>query len=67
MEIEGRVVEVLNDNIFILRVWGNNILAESNHAFQKFEEVILSVRSVKPKLVFHMRPKGYARGNAIYA
>ncbi|MEA3286019.1 MAG: hypothetical protein U9Q77_01400 [Candidatus Marinimicrobia bacterium] len=68
MELDGRIVEVLGNHIYILRIWGNNILTESNHTFNKLDEVVLSVRAVKPKLVFNLRPiaTGNSKGS-IYA
>ncbi len=56
MELEGRIVEAVGDHTFILRIWGNNILTESHYPFKKFDEVILLVRSIKPKLIFSLRP-----------
>ncbi len=67
MELEGRIVHVLTNDVFILRVLGNNILAESNYPFKKFDEAILHVRAVSPKLVFHMRPSGLEQNRALYA
>ncbi len=65
--MEARIVEVLSKNIYILRVWGYNILAESNYPFEKFNEVILHVRSTYPKLVFQMRLAPNKRRGALYA
>ncbi len=67
MVLEGRIVDSLGENIFILRVWGNNILTESRYRFQKFDEVVLNVRSVQPTLVFSIRPADTKQGAAIYA
>ena len=67
MDIEGRIVDVLDQNMFILRIWGHNILTESNHSFQKFSEVILHVRSVEPKLIFSLRSKRSNQDRALYA
>ncbi len=67
MEIDGRIVDTLGGNYFVLRIWGHNILTESNHKFEKFSEVILHVRSVHPKLVFSLRPNNSTRGQALYA
>jgi len=67
MELDGRIVDVLNDNTVILRVWGNNILTETNHVFQKYDEVILHVRATQPQLVFHIQPVRGDNHGALYA
>ena len=68
MELNGRIVDILDDNILILRVWGNNILTESKYKFNKFDEVILQVQAVRPKLVFRIQPTRHQENNgAIYA
>ena len=67
MKIDARIVEVLKKNTYILRVWGYNILAESNYPFEKFNEVILHVRSTYPKLVFHLQLSPNRTQGALYA
>ncbi len=67
MELAGRIIDVLNDNIIILRIWGNNILTETNHSFQKYDEVILHVQATHPKLVFRIQPVRQKKNGALYA
>lgn len=67
LELDGRIVDVLDKNIYVLRIWGNNILAESSHNFDRFDEVILHVRAVRPKLIFTLKPAGASSGGALYA
>ena len=67
MDLEGRIVDLLGQGIFILRIWGNNILTESSYPFQRFDEAILHVKAVKPRLVFSIRPAREPQGRGIYA
>ncbi len=67
MNLEGRIINILADNIVVLRVWGNNILTESNYPFKKYDEIILHVQTVRPKLVFSIRPAHLKGNGAIYA
>lgn len=67
MEIDGRIVDVLAKNIYILRIWGHNILTESIYNFEKFSEVTLHVRAVSPKLILKLSPTNNTGRNALYA
>ena len=67
MSIDARIVDVMDHGIIILRIWGYNILTESKIPFEKFEEVVLNVKSVKPRLIFSIHPTTLDRGGAIYA
>lgn len=67
MDLDGRIVDTLGEGIFILRIWGNNILAESSYPFKRFDEVILHVRAVKPRLIFDLRPRAKGGESALYA
>jgi len=67
MDIKARIIEVVGNNMFILRVWGYNILTESNYPFEKFNEVILHVHSIAPKLVFNLRLAAPVNDGGLYA
>ena len=67
MDLRGRIVDVLDNHYIILRVLGNNILTESYYPFKKFDEVILHVQAVQPKLVFSIRPYENNPQGALYA
>ncbi|MCD6204668.1 MAG: hypothetical protein J7L22_03290 [Candidatus Marinimicrobia bacterium] len=51
MTLTGRVVEVLGNNRYILRIWGYNLLTESTKKFKRSDEVQFDVRQLKPRLV----------------
>jgi hypothetical protein len=48
--IEGRIVLVLSKNTYLLRLFGYNLVMQSKHVFERFEEVEVVVRKVRPKL-----------------
>jgi len=64
LNLEGRIVEVIDSNCVILRVMGNNILTETHTVFHKFDEIVLHVQQVHPKLVFSIKalPRGPREG-----
>ena len=51
MKLQGRIVECYGRNMYLLRIWGYNILTESEYFFNKFEEVNLVVRGIEPHLI----------------
>ncbi len=51
MQVKGRIIDCLGQNKYLLRIWGYNILTESKQSFQKFDEIQLTVREVKPNLI----------------
>lgn len=57
MEVQGRIVEVIGGDRYLLRIWGYNILTESHKQFSKFEEVDLTVLQVNPHLVLDIKKK----------
>jgi hypothetical protein len=55
MRLKGRIVKCLGDNRYLLRIWGYNILTESEQRFEPLEEVSLTVRQVRPHLTFKLK------------
>lgn len=51
MTLHGRIVEVLGNNRYILRIWGYNLLTESPKSFRKNDVVEFDVRQLQPRLV----------------
>lgn len=67
MEVNGRIVQCVGDNLYLLRVRGFNIITESLYPFDRFDEVRLIVKSVDPQFVFQIKPLTPRKGSAIYA
>lgn len=63
-EVTGRIVDVISENRYLLRIWGYNILTDSQRSFNKFEEVDLKVLQVEPHLVLDIRKKGGHRSQS---
>jgi len=55
MVLKGRIVECLDRDKYLLRIWGYNILTESEKTFQQFDEIELTVVEVTPRLVLDLR------------
>ena len=53
--VDGRIVDVLDQNRYLLRIWGYNILTESEQKFERREEVKLTVKQVHPHLVLDIQ------------
>ncbi|MCD6441550.1 MAG: hypothetical protein J7L86_07205 [Candidatus Marinimicrobia bacterium] len=51
MKLSGRIIECLENNRYLLRIWGYNILTYSEQLFQKFDEIQLTVIEIEPHLV----------------
>jgi len=66
MEVPGRIVQCVGDNIYLLRVRGFNIITESFYPFLRFDEVRLIVKSVDPQFVFQVKPINLGSGG-VYA
>jgi len=50
MIIEGRIVQILSDNHYLLRIYGHNLIMKSSVKFGRFEEVRLKVLETKPRI-----------------
>ena len=59
MELTGRILEVLKEDRYILRIWGYNILTGSEKKFYKDEEVDLVVKQISPHLVLKLKKKDF--------
>ncbi len=51
MNLSGRIIECLENNRYLLRIQGYNILTYSEQLFQKFDEIQLTVIELEPHLV----------------
>ena len=67
MKVRARIVDCLEHGTYILRVWGYNMISESNYPFNRFEEVELEVKEVNPKMVFALKPIREFPGSGLYA
>lgn len=67
MRVSARIVEVLGDSVFVLRVWGYNMISESKYPFRRFDEVELEVKAVEPNLLFELYPLRNNSDGALYA
>ena len=50
MRIKSRIVLVLENNHYLLRIQGRNLLMESRLSFKRKEEIWIEVQAVHPKL-----------------
>lgn len=54
MQIRSRIVLKLGARHYALRLFGHNLLMESRLNFERFDEIIIQVRKVRPKLVMKL-------------
>jgi len=54
MRLQGRIIDCLEDNRYLLRIRGYNILTYSEQIFEKFDDIGLVVIEVKPHLVLDL-------------
>ena len=57
MTLEGRIIENLGDNLYLLRIWGYNIVTQSDNAFRRFDEILIMVEETNPHLVLNLNLK----------
>jgi len=57
MRLNGRIIEKLADKLFILRIWGYNIVMDSQYDFRKFEEICLMVKQIEPEFKLELLPR----------
>ena len=57
MRLNGRIIEKLADKLFILRIWGYNIVMDSQYDFRKFEEIYLMVKQIDPEFKLELLPR----------
>lgn len=57
MRLNGRIVDELGEHLFILRVWGYNMVMESAYDFNRFDEVQLLVKQVSPDFQLELMPQ----------
>ncbi len=56
--VNGRIVQVLNENHYLLRIFGYNLIMKSNVRFKRFEEVIFKVVRTEPKIQLRLFDAG---------
>ena len=56
-EVQGRIVLELGGNHYLLRIMGYNMLMESRLNFRRFEEVVLRIKQLQPRLVLELVDK----------
>ena len=54
MLIKSRIVLKLADRHYALRLFGHNLLMESGLSFERFDELLIKVQKVRPKLVLKL-------------
>lgn len=52
--LKGRIIDVLDQNGYLLRIYGYNILTKSTGIFKKFEEIEVEVVDINPHIVFNL-------------
>lgn len=65
MRIKSRIVLVLDNKRYLLRIQGRNLLMESNLSFERKEELWIEVLAVRPRLKLRLLKKdgaGQGRG-----
>jgi hypothetical protein len=55
--IQGRIIDCIEPNGYLLRIHGFNILTQSNGTFKKFDEIKLMVREVDSHLILDLIPQ----------
>jgi hypothetical protein len=55
-QVEGRIIKVLSNGRYILRVGGYNFCMESNYLFQELQSVVLMVKRLYPLIEFFYYP-----------
>lgn len=55
--IKSRIVLVLEDNRYLLRIHGYNLIMESALKFKRKEEILIEVQQTRPKLKLRLVKK----------
>jgi len=55
--LQGRIIDCIKPNGYLLRIHGFNILTQSNGRFKKFDEIQLMVREVDSHLILDLIPQ----------
>ncbi len=53
-EVQGRIVLELDENHYLLRIMGYNMLMESRLNFRRFDEVVLRIKQLHPRLILEL-------------
>jgi len=54
MVLKGRILDHFDNDKYLVRIWGYNILTESKHKFDIQEEIELKVLEINPHIVFDL-------------
>jgi len=64
MIVRARIVYCLGDNRYLLRIYGYNMIMQSNYPFNRFDEVEMMIKQITPKLIVQMvDPSRFVRMN----
>ena len=55
--LEGKIIDTIHPNGYLLRIRGFNIITQSNGIFNKNDKILLMVREVDSHLVLDFVPK----------
>ena len=55
--LEGKIIDTIDPNGYLLRIRGFNIITQSNGIFKKNDKILLMVREVDSHLVLDFVPK----------
>ncbi len=50
MRLKTRIILVLGNNRYLLRIYGYNLIMESKLKFNRFDEIHIEIQQVRPKL-----------------
>lgn len=56
--IKSRIVLVMENNRYLLRISGYNLVMESNLRFKRKEEIVIEVQQTRPKLRLRLIKQG---------
>lgn len=55
--INCRIVEILNNNKYLLRIHGYNLVTESKKKFKQGEEIKAKIKKLKPQIILSLNKK----------
>lgn len=65
MIVQARIVYCLGQNRYLMRIYGYNMVMQSNHPFNRFDEVPIMIKQITPKLIVQLvDPNRFVRMNS---
>lgn len=65
MIVKARIVYCLGQNQYLLRIYGYNMVMQSNYPFNRFDEVNIMIKQITPRLIVQMvDPNRFVRMNS---